>query len=279
MQKSPLAPPFPQSAVLSAAARAAHLLVDGAPRLFADTLAARLLGPDGDEPLAYHRADPTHPLLRAVRVEATARARFAEHLLARSGVRQYVVLGAGLDTYACRHPDGAVRVLEVDRPDAQAGKRAALARAGLPSVAAFVGVDLAATPLAGALRAGGADPSEPVFVAALGLAPYLTVDELAGLLRAVAGWPGGAHLVADHVRPPRDEASRAYGAAVGASAAAGGEPWRSRPTSAEVAALARAAGFSRVRATGQRAALPAALWRRTDRLAPSATSGLLHAAT
>lgn len=279
MPDSPLAPPFPQSAVRAAAARAAHLVVDGEPHLFADTLAARLLGPDGDEPVGYHRAHPDHPLLRAVRVEATARARFAEDLLAASRIGRYVVVGAGLDTYAYRHPDGVVRVVEVDRPDAQEGKRAALARAGLTGPVTFAPADLAVTPLDEALRAAGADPAEPVFVAALGLAMYLTSDELAGLLGQVAAWPGGAQVALDHLRPPSDDAARDYSDAVGSSVAASGEVWRSRLTPDEAADLARSAGFAHARVTSPRDALPTALWDRTDGLRPGGTSGFLHATT
>lgn len=279
---SPLAPPFPRSAVRAAAARAAHLLVDDEPHLFADTLAARLLGPDGDEPIGYHRARPDHPLLRAVRVEATARARFAEDLLAESGIRRYVVVGAGLDTYAYRHPDGPVRVVEVDRADAQDGKRAALARAGLAEADApvtFAAADLAVTPLDQALRGAGVEASETIFVAALGLVMYLTADELAGLARQVAAWPGGAQLVLDHLRPPADEAARAYSDAVGSSVAEGGEAWRSRLTPEEAVGLAREAGFTRVRTASPRDALPAGLWGRADGLRPGGTSSFLHAAT
>jgi methyltransferase (TIGR00027 family) len=276
---SPLAPPFPMTALLSAAARAAHLVVDDSPHLLADTLAGRLLGPDGDAPIGYHRADPSHPVLLAARVEATVRGRFAEDLLAASGVRQYVIVGAGLDTYAYRNPDAGRRVLEVDLPAVQERKREALARAALPGPVTFVPADLAVTPLDEALRAAGADTDEPIFVAALGLTMYLTRGQVAGLLESVAGWPGGAHLVADHLLPPDDDERRGYDEAVGAAVAAGGEAWRTRLAPQEAADVARAAGFTAARTTNQRDALPADLWRRTDGLRPGGVSGLLHATT
>lgn len=279
MTESLLAAPFPTSALLCAAARAAHLLVDGAPTIFADTVARRLLGPDGEEAIGYHLAQPDHPLLRAGRAEVTTRARFAEDLLAASGARQHVVVGAGLDTYAYRHPEGRVRVFEVDRAQTQELKRAALARAGLRGPVTFVGVDLAVSPLGDALRASEADPGQPIFVAALGLVMYLTVDELDQLLRQIAAWPGGAQLALDFLRPPEDEAARAYAAAIGPSVATGGEPWRSRLTLDQAVDLARTAGFARAHATTAGEGLPAALWRRTDRLRPGTMSGLLHAST
>ena len=273
-----LAPPFPRSAVMAAAARAAHLEVDAAPHLFADTLAARLLGPDGDEPLRYQCAYPDHPVLRAVRIEVTVRARFAEDLLAATDVRQYAVVGAGLDTYAYR-ADAGVRVFEVDRESAQAAKRAAAERAGLAGPVTYVPADLAEAPLDGVLREAGADIHAPLFVGALGLAMYLTLDEVAQLAAAAAAWPGGAHLVLDFMRPPHDEATRAHGEQIEAAAAAGGDPWVSRMTLEEAVDIARAAGFPHVRAVPQRDALPPALWDRSDGLRPAGTSALLHAST
>jgi len=274
---SPLAPPFPLTALLSAAARAAHLVVDDAPHLLADTLAARLLGPDGDAPIGYHRADPSHPVLRTARVESTVRARFAEDVLAASGVRQYVLVGAGLDTFAYR--SRGVAVLEVDLPDVQERKREAVSRAGLAGPVTFVPADLAVTPLDEALRVAGADTGAPVVVAALGLTMYLTRDDLAGLLASVARWPGGAHLVADHLLPPDDDERRGYDDAVGSAVAQGGEAWRTKLGAEEAADLALAAGFATVRTTNQRDALPSELWVRTDGLRPGGVSGLLHAAT
>ena len=267
------------TALLAAAARAAHLVVDDAPPLFADTLAARILGPDGAIPIAYHRHDPSHPVLRAARVEATVRARFAEDALTTSGVRQYVVVGAGLDTYAYRNAAGACRVLEVDLPDVQERKRQAVSRAGLAGPVTYVPADLAATPLAEALRAAGADPEEPIVIAALGLTMYLAREQVAGLLASAAGWPGGAQLVADHLLPPDDDERRGYAGAVGSAAAQAGEAWRTSLTAAEAADLARTAGFLRVRTTTPRTALPATAWRRTDGLRPGHVSGFLHAAT
>ncbi len=267
------------TALLSAAARAAHLVVDAPPHLHADTLAASLLGPDGDAPIGYHRADPSHPVLLAARVEATVRTRFAEDVLAASGVRQYVVLGAGLDTYGYRHPRAGRRVLEVDLPAVQECKRAALSRAGLTGPVTFVPADLATTPPAEALRATGADTREPIVVAALGLTMYLTRDHLLGLLTSVAGWPGGAQLVADHLLPPDDDERRGYDDAVGTVVAQAGETWRTRLSAPEAADLALAAGFATARTTTQRDALPHELWDRTDGLRPGGVSGLLHATT
>src|ERR1700733_6541129 len=124
------------SALTAAAARAAHLLVDGQPVIFADPLATALLGNRAEELIAYHRLHGTHPVLIGARVQVTCRSRYAEHALARAigaGVTQYVILGAGLDSFAYRGglPAGRVRVFEVDHPASQQVKRAALAAAGI----------------------------------------------------------------------------------------------------------------------------------------------------
>ena len=94
-----------QTALMAAAARAAHLIVDREPVIFADELAATLLGEQADEFISYHRAHGTHLVLSCARAQVLCRSRFTEdHLAAcvRSGLTQYVILGAGLDSFAYR---------------------------------------------------------------------------------------------------------------------------------------------------------------------------------
>src|SRR6266487_4000172 len=116
------------TALTAAAARAAHLLVDAEPWIFADTLAARLLGGRAEELLAYHHLNGTHPVLAGARTQVACRSRYAEGRLAaavEAGTDQYVVLGAGLDSFAYRSPLAArVRTFEVDHPATQSWKRA-----------------------------------------------------------------------------------------------------------------------------------------------------------
>src|SRR4051812_24610261 len=114
-----------RTAMTAAAARAAHLIVDGEPVVFADTLAYRLLGEQAEELVAYHRLHGDHLVLAGARAAVTTRSRFTEERLARAaaaGMRQYVVLGAGLDSFAYRS-DLYVRVFEVDHPATQEWKR------------------------------------------------------------------------------------------------------------------------------------------------------------
>jgi methyltransferase (TIGR00027 family) len=122
-----------QTALTAVAARAAHLVVDGSPKIFTDSLAAALLLDRADELLAYHRTHGGHPVLSGARTQVVTRSRYTEDRLAESvqrGAGQYVILGAGLDSFAYRSALAArVRVFEVDHPATQAWKRWAVSRA------------------------------------------------------------------------------------------------------------------------------------------------------
>ena len=213
------------TALTAAAARAAHLVVDGEPVIFADTLALALLGERAEELLSYHTSHGTHPVLAGARAQVTCRSRYTEDALARavgSGVTQYVILGAGLDSFAYRSGGLAggrrVRVFEVDHPATQDWKRRALAhaRVTVPDGVTFVPADLAADALPGLLAAAGFDGSAPALVSWLGVTMYLTGDAIAATLAAVgaprAGQRGHRRLHAArgaarrrgrHLRQPR----------------------------------------------------------------------------
>jgi methyltransferase (TIGR00027 family) len=261
----------------AAAARAAHLVVDSAPFIFADTSAAPLLGDRADELLGFHRQHATHPILSAARAQVICRSRYAEDRLGvavASGIRQYVVLGAGLDTFACRSPlAAAVRVFEVDQPATQAWKRSALTRAGcaVPSQLAFVSVDLAGGGVLGpALRAAGFDFGEPAVISWLGVLMYLDRAAIRQTLAALGTCAPGTELIADYMLPHelRDDAGDQYVELVGPAAAERGEPWLSFFTPAELGALLAQHGFGSTTHVRQRDAVPAEMWRRTDALRP-----------
>ncbi|MGW3962823.1 class I SAM-dependent methyltransferase [Amycolatopsis sp. NPDC005003] len=277
------APRVSQTAFTAAAARAAHLLVDTEPFIFSDPLAVRFLGHRADELLAYHRLHGPHPILAGARAEATCRSRFAEARLMRvnSGIDQYVILGAGLDSFAYRTTARRFRVFEVDHPATQAAKRELLAAAGVaePPSVTFVPVDFEADPLRERLVQSGLDPFRPVFVSWLGVTMYLTAPAIAATLRELGGFAPGSEIVTDHLLPAeqRDAAGSAYVEAVGPVAAEQGEPWRTFLSPAALAELLRAAGFDVVEQAGQRESVAAQLWRRTDALRPAALSALAHA--
>jgi methyltransferase (TIGR00027 family) len=274
-----------RSALTAAAARAAHLIVDGQPAIFADTLAAALLGDQAEELIAYHERRGTHPVLVGARVQVTCRGRYAEDALARAvraGVTQYVLLGAGLDSFAYRDGPlaGRVRVFEVDHPASQEFKRAALAAAGVevPDSVRYVPADLARDPLIQCLAAAGFDAAAPAVIAWLGVTMYLAAEAVAETLAAVAGLAPGTELIADYLLPEgeRDEAGALYGALVAQASAEQGEPWRSCFTPDQMADLAGRAGFGAVRAVSQRDTIPAELWQRADSLCPARLAVLFH---
>jgi methyltransferase (TIGR00027 family) len=274
------------SALTAAAARAAHLIVDDEPRIFTDPLAARLLGSRADELIGYHTAHGTHPVLSGARVQVACRSRYARDALARAaaaGVTQYVILGAGLDSFAYQGGLAArVRVFEVDHPASQQAKRAALAGAGVPvpGNVRLVPADLTADSLIRCLAGAGFDAQAPAVFGWLGVTMYLTAEAVAETMAAVARCAPGTELIADYLLPPdaRDEAGALYGRLVAEASAQRGEPWRSCFTPREIAGLARDSGLGAARSVAQRDAIPARLWRRTDSLRPADLAVLFHGA-
>ncbi len=272
------------TALTAAAARAAHLIVDDEPRIFADPLAARLLGDRAGELTGYHTQHGTHPVLSGARVQVTCRSRYTEDALARAagaGVTQYVILGAGLDSFGYRGGLAArVRVVEVDHPASQQAKRAALAAAAIPvpGNVAFVPADLAADSLRQCLAGAGFDAAAPAVFSWLGVTMYLTADAVAATMTAVAGYAPGSELIADYMLPEgeRDEAGALYGELVAQASAERGEPWRSFFTPPEIAELARKSGLGAARSVRQRDTVPAHLWQRADSLRPAELAVLFH---
>ncbi|WP_432841220.1 class I SAM-dependent methyltransferase [Dactylosporangium sp. CA-092794] len=254
-----------RTALMAAAARAAHLIVDGEPHVFVDSLAGALLGEQAEELLQYHRLHGEHPVLAGARAQVVCRGRYAEDTLRGSGYEQYVVLGAGLDSYAYRASDG-VRVFEVDRAATQRYKRNALRTAGIPEAAAYVPADFERDDLLEGLVAHGFDPRRPAVVGWLGVTMYLTEAAIERTVAAVARLGAGTILVLDHMVPEadRDAAGQAYVEAVGPVNAQHGEPWLSFLSPAGLAALLARHGM-RAEHTNQHEILG----ERTDALRPS----------
>jgi methyltransferase (TIGR00027 family) len=271
---------------MAAAARAAHLIVDDEPRIFADPLAGRLLGDRAEELMGYHTLHGTHPVLSGARVQVACRSRYTEEALAgaiAAGVGQYVLLGAGLDSFAYRGGlAGRVRVFEVDHPASQEAKRAAVAAAEIPVPGnlTFVAADLGEDSLRGSLAAAGFDLSAPAVCAWLGVTMYLEQDAIAATLAALAGLAPGSEVIADYLLPEdaRDEAGALSGRLVAQASAERGEPWRSCFTPPQIEDLARRAGLGAARSVRQHDTVPARLWRRTDSLRPAELAVLFHGA-
>ena len=269
----------------AAAARAAHLIVDDSPYIFSDTAAGPLLGDRTTELLSYHREHAAHPILSAARAQVVCRSRYAEDRLGEavaSGVRQYVLLGAGLDSFGYRSGLASqVHVFEVDHPGTQESKRAALAaaRISVPGGVTFVPADLGTGSLTDARQAAGFDVGQRAVVSWLGVIMYLTGTAIRSTLASLAGFAAGTELIADYVLPRslRDQAGDCYVRQVGPAAAERGEPWRTFLSPQEMAGLLADSGFGAAEDVPQRDAVPAQLWDRSDSLRPISLSMITRA--
>jgi methyltransferase (TIGR00027 family) len=242
-----------QTAVRTALWRAMHVQVDSPPHVFEDDIGLRLAAPGEGWRL---RPDMDAHATRLFRASIVARARFVEDLvmdLAGRGVCQYVILGAGLDTFAQRRQELASRlhVFEVDQPGAQAWKRRRLAEIGfaIPEWLRFVPADLEAGGVVWRrLASAGFDPSKPAIVACSGVSMYLTKDAVAATLRHAGALAAGSRLVMTFLVPPElaDSQIRPELEAAAGGARASGTPFISYFTPAEITSLARGAGFSEI---------------------------------
>ena len=239
------------SAVRVALWRALHVQVDPPPHVLSDELGLQLAAPE-DDWRSRHDMDPDGT--RWFRASIVARARFVEDLVAEQsgqGITQYVILGAGLDTFAQRKPKIASRinVFEVDQPGPQAWKRQRLLELGfgLPEWLQLVPVDFEA---GGSwwdqVTAAGFDPGQPSVVVSTGVSMYLTKEANEASLREIAGGlaPGSVlamtFLVPDELM---DDDLRPGFEAAGRGAAASGTPFISFYAPQEILELARRVGF------------------------------------
>ncbi|MGP8227295.1 MAG: class I SAM-dependent methyltransferase [Terracidiphilus sp.] len=237
-----------RTALRVAIRRAAHQIVDR-PLVLDDPIAVRLLGPGFDRDM--ERA--MHPVARDFRLFMASRSRFAEDRLAGAvtkGVAQYVVLGAGLDTFAYRNPFPSVRVFEVDFPATQQWKQQMLAAAaiGLPANLTFVPLDFEHKTLAEGLAEAGFDSSSPAFFGWLGVVPYLTLDAFRSTLATVGRLPAGTGVSFDYVFSP-DTLSpkrRLVFDTLAKRVEAAGEPFRLFFAPDELERELRSAGFQRI---------------------------------
>ena len=281
-----------RTALSAAAARAAHLLLDGPPVIFADSLASALLGDRAGELISYHRLHGDHVVLAGARGQVTCRSRYTENALAAaaaSGTEQYVILGAGLDSFAYRSPLAAgLQVFEVDHPASQEAKLRRLAAAGIgvPDTVAFVACDfraggLAAGTLTGLLTAAGFDPARPAFVSWLGVTMYLSENAISATLAQVGSFAPGSELVADYMLPAglRDEAGDTYAQLVAAASADQGEPWLSLLSPDQMSGLLSEQGLSVLRHLSQDDLAGDGIWDRADALRPVRLAMIAHAVT
>jgi methyltransferase (TIGR00027 family) len=230
--------------------RALHVEVDAPPHVLEDVIGLQLAGPDE----GWRRRPDMDPRATSqFRASIVARARFIEDLVvqqAAQGLGQYVILGAGLDTFAQRRPDIAstLRVFEIDQPGHQAWKRQRLIELGfdIPEWLRLVPVDFeAGGSWRDGLAAAGFDAARPAVVASTGVSMYLTREANAATLREVATLAGGSTLVMSFLLPLElaDPEVRPGLARAEQGARTSGTPFISFFTPTEMLTLAREAGF------------------------------------
>jgi len=228
--------------------RAAHQLIDQPPVLD-DPIAVRLIG--SGYPRQMERA--MHRVARDFRAFMAVRSRYAEDQLAEAvarGVRQYVVLGAGLDTFAYRNPHGGLRVFEVDLPATQEWKRGLLGEAGieLPDGLRFVPLDFEHQTLGEGLKEAGFDKRAMAYFGWLGVVPYLTLTAFRATLGVIAQLPAGSGVSFDYAVAPEtlSAVGRKAFDALAERVAAAGEPFQLFFTPEEMEGELRQAGFQRI---------------------------------
>lgn len=266
------------TAVRTALWRALHVDVDSPPHVFEDKVGVKLVAPED----GWRSRPDMSPFTRPFRASVVGRARFVEDLVveqAARGVGQYVILGAGLDTFAQRHRELASRLLmfEIDRPGPQEWKRQRLDELGLgiPSYLRFVPIDFeAGDAWCERLVASGFDPRLPAVVSSTGVSMYLTRDAIAATLRQVAALAPGSALAMSFLLPIEmadPELRRGMERAV-AGARANGTPFISFFTPSEILALAREAGFREIQHVSADALAQRYFAGRTDGLRPPSNS-------
>jgi methyltransferase (TIGR00027 family) len=214
--------------------RAAHQIFDN-PKVFEDPIALKIIGTQGDAEIHSERQKFQKKLHRYLRAIVVARSRFVEDELSaaiKRGARQYVILGAGLDTFAYRNPYFSIglKVFEVDYPATQEWKRQQLdaAKIAIPETLIFVPIDVKNQSLADQLQKAGFRTEEPSFFSWLGVTMYLSRETLMATLEYISSsTPSGSGIVFDYMVPPSSQnfMRRLIFRLLSKRVASFGEPW------------------------------------------------------
>jgi methyltransferase (TIGR00027 family) len=261
--------------------RATHQFLD-APRVFDDPLAIAIAGVDSQP-----APDAQQPFSRSLRAFLAVRSRYAEDQLAAAvarGIRQYVVLGAGLDTFAYRNPfrSAGLHVFEVDHPATQEWKREKLRAAdiAIPHDMTFAAVDFERESLEDGLRAAGFDQRQPAFFSWLGVTPYLSRPAFDATIEFIAGMPSGSGVVFDYAVERSLLSSPQQQAALDtmvARVAGAGEPFQLFFDPAALSSALERAGFGKIEDLNAGAINARYFAGRADGLAVLGGGRLLHA--
>jgi len=281
---SPMTEGSPSRTALGAAKhRAVHQLLD-IPKIFDDPLALRIICENAKKRIWVDLCQLQKR--RSLRAFIALRSRYAEDELARAiqrGVRQYVILGAGLDTFAYRnpYPVSRLRVFEVDHPATQTWKRERLRKAGIaiPDSLTLAPVDFEQQTLADGLNRAGFRADEPAFFSMLGVVVYLTKTAVMETFKFVASLPAGSEIVFDYgilssMLSERQRSGREY---LARRVAAIGEPWITYFDPASLARDLRSVGFRQLEDFGPEEAKDRYFKDRTDGLYIGGSTRLMKA--
>jgi methyltransferase (TIGR00027 family) len=274
------------TAVRVALWRALHLQADAPPHIFEDELGLQLAAPEAN----WQQRPDMHPEgTKIARISIVTRARFVEDLVITAidqGVPQYVILGAGLDTFALRRKDAGstITVFEIDEPDTQAWKKQRIVElySDIPDSLRFVPVNFETNPnWLQALSNAGFDIHEPAIIASTGVSMYLTHDAIRETLQQVATLAPGSTLAMSFLLPMEllnTEERRLYEMAMKGAAAAG-TPFISFFTPEQMRELSIQAGFKNAQIVSGDDLAARYFAGRKDGLVPSNAEQILVAST
>jgi methyltransferase (TIGR00027 family) len=263
-----------------------HVQIDPLPHVLEDEIGLQLVNPDA----GWRQRQDMHPQgTRGYRAGIVARARLIEDLVVEKlshGIHQYVILGAGLDTFAQRRPEIAsqLQIFEVDQPGTQEWKRRRLIELGFdtPENLHFVPVNFeAGESWKEKLIANGFDASQPAVIASTGVSMYLTKEANSMTLRQIASLCPGSILAMTFILPLQliDPAERTQLQMVYERARAAGTPFISFFEPSEIMALARETGFKNTQHISRDGIIQRYFSGRTDGLQPSSGEEFLIATT
>lgn len=273
------------TAVRTALWRALHLQADAPPHIIEDDTGLRLLDPEAGW---RKRPDMDAAFTKRLRASMVARARFIEDLVteeSKRGVSQYLILGAGLDTFAQRRPEIASRLqlFEIDQPETQAWKRQRLTDLGfgVPEWLHFVSVDFEGSSWWEQLIKAGFDASQPAVVACTGVTLYLTKEAIQATLRQLACLRAGSTLAMTFYLPfdLLDDKDKPLQEIAEKGARSAGTPFVSFFSPGEMVALARDAGFKQLEVVSANDLAKRYFKGRTDNLTPATGEEFLVATT
>ena len=237
-----------RTAFRTAYLRAAHQLLDAQPLILDDPIVVSIIGSDGVQRIHDMAELYYTPERQALRAHVVLRSRFAEDRLkaaVKRNVRQYIILGAGFDTFALRQPEWAqiLDIYEFDQAGTQSLKRSLVSAAGLsiPGNLEYIAIDFENEPLGDGLRRSNVLMKEPAFFSWLGVMMYLKEDTIDEVIRSVASFPAGREIVLTFQPPPGNSPSPFE-----QRVAILDEPWVSYFEPEELEAKMRDAGFSEV---------------------------------